>query len=249
MLERIAHGAFLEIRLARPPVNALNPALLEAIAEAFQPKALEGIDGVVLSGGPRVFSGGLDVPHMLSLDRAGITAAWSRFFAAARAVAHCPVPVVAAMAGHSPAGGCVLALCCDYRVMARGPFRIGLNETQVGLAVPDAIQHLMRRVVGPHRAERLLVTGAMVDSEQALAMGLVDELADLDDVVQRALHWLGELAALPRTPLLATRRIARADVHEALAGFSDADLDGFVDGWFAPQTQSALQALVARLKK
>jgi len=249
MLEHITHGALLEIRMARPPVNALNPALLEAIAEAFQPQALEGIDGIVLSGGPRVFSGGLDVPHMLSLDRAGVTSAWSLFFAAARAVAHCPVPVVAAIAGHSPAGGCVLALCCDYRVMARGPFRIGLNETQVGLAVPDAIQQLMRRVVGPHCAERLLVSGAMVDSERALAMGLVDELADLDHVVQRALDWLGELAVLPRAPLLATRRIARADVHQALAGFSDADLDVFVDGWFAPQTQAALQALVTRLKK
>ena len=67
------------------------------------------------------------------------------FFQAARALAACPVPVVAALAGHSPAGGCVLALCCDYRIMADGPFRIGLNETQVGLVAPDGIQTLMAR--------------------------------------------------------------------------------------------------------
>jgi enoyl-CoA hydratase/carnithine racemase len=249
MLERIAHGHALEIRLARPPVNALNPALLSALAEAFSPAQLRGVEGVVLSGGPKVFSGGLDVPHLLGLDRAGLTAAWSGFFATARAIAHCPVPVVAAIGGHSPAGGCVLALCCDYRVMARGAYRIGLNETQVGLVVPDAIQVLMRRVVGPHRAERLMVAGAMVEAEQALAYGLVDELTDADHVATRGLHWLGEITALPREAMLKTRKIARADLHAALDGFNDDELDGFIDRWFAKSTQDALQALVAKLRK
>jgi enoyl-CoA hydratase/carnithine racemase len=249
MLERIAHGHALEIRLARPPVNALDPTLLSALADAFSPSQLRGVDGVILSGGPKVFSGGLDVPHLLGLDRSGLTAAWSGFFAAARAIARCPVPVAAAIGGHSPAGGCVLALCCDYRIMARGAYRIGLNETQVGLVVPDAIQVLMRRVVGAHRAERLMVAGAMVEAEQALAYGLVDELTDADHVAARALHWLGEINALPREAMLKTRTIARADLHAALDGFSDDELDGFVDQWFARSTQEALQALVAKLKK
>jgi enoyl-CoA hydratase/carnithine racemase len=183
----------------------------------------------------------------MALDRAGLKAGWSSLFAAARAIANSPIPVVAAIGGHSPAGGCVLALCCDYRIMARGPFRIGLNEVQVGLVAPDAIQHLLRRVVGTYRAERLLVAGALVESEQALAIGLVDELTD--DVFTRARHWLDELLALPPAAMQATRRIARADMAEALKGFADAELDGFLDDWYAPATQAALQALVARLKK
>src|SRR5690606_41165619 len=95
--------------------------------------------GIGLSGGPKVFSAGLDVPYLVGPgeDRAALTAAWQAFFAAARAIATCPVPVAAAITGHSPAGGCVLALCCDYRVMAAGDFRIGLNETQVGLVAPE----------------------------------------------------------------------------------------------------------------
>jgi len=157
--------------------------------------------------------------------------------------------VVAAIGGHSPAGGCVLALCCDYRVMARGPFRIGLNEVQVGLVAPDCIQHLMRRVVGTYRAERLLVAGALVDAEQALAFGLVDELTEAELVVTRANHWLEELLKLPAASMLATRRLARADMVAALDGFDDASMAGFMDDWFAPATQAALQALVARLKK
>jgi len=108
MLERIEHESFLEIRLARPPVNALNPALLEALTAAFDPAHLRGVTGVVLSGGPKVFSGGLDVPHLMTLDRAGLTAAWAQFFAAARAVAHCPVPVAAAVAAGVPRSRCLI---------------------------------------------------------------------------------------------------------------------------------------------
>lgn len=249
LIDTLHHGDITELRLARPPVNALDTALLDALVTAVKSAPLHGAHGIVLSGGPKVFSGGLDVPFLMGLDRDGLRAAWGSFFAAARALAESPVPVVAAIGGHSPAGGCVLALCCDYRIMARGAFRIGLNETQVGLVVPEAIQYLMRRVAGPQRAERLLVAGAMLDSEQALAAGVVDELTDADHVVARALHWHGELAALPRTPLLATRAIARADVIAALRGFDDAQMQRFLDGWFHPETQATLQALVAKLKK
>ena len=246
-IELHRHGAIQEIRLARPPVNALTPELLSALRVAVQSAPSEGARGIILTGSGTVFSGGMDVPHLMGLDLAGLTAGWSSLFAAARVIANSPIPVVAAIGGHSPAGGCVLALCCDYRIMARGPFRIGLNEVQVGLVAPDAIQHLLRRVVGTYRAERLLVAGALVDSEHAHAIGLVDELTD--DVFSRARHWLDELLALPPAAMQATRRIARADMVDALKGFTDTELDGFLDDWYAPATQAALQALVARLKK
>lgn len=249
MIEIHAQGPIHEIRLARPPVNALTPELLVALRTAVQSAPAQGAKAIILSGGERVFSGGMDVPHLMGLDAAGLKAGWASLFAAARAIAGSPVPVVAALGGHSPAGGCVLALCCDYRIMARGPFRIGLNEVQVGLVAPDAIQHLMRRVVGPYRAERLLVAGALVESEQALAIGLVDELTDAEHVTKRAQVWLQELLALPGEAMLATRRIARADLVAALEGFRDDDLDAFLAEWNSPSTQAALQALVARLKK
>lgn len=249
MLEIIKHGVIHEIHLNRPPVNALNLELLSALAAAVQDAPGNGARGLILSGGEKVFSGGLDVPYLMTLDRTGLGVCWSQFFHAARALARSSVPVVAAIAGHNPAGGCVLALCCDYRVMARGPFRIGLNETQVGLTVPDAIQYLMRRVVGAHQAERLIVAGAMVESEQAHALGMVDALTDAGEVVAMATHWLNELLALPSSPMLATRRIARADVIEALDGFTDAELNRFLDGWYSDDSQVALKALLARLKK
>ena len=106
----------------------------------------------------------------------------------------------------------------------------------------------MRRVVGLHRAERLLVSGEMVDSARAHAIGLVDELAAIDDVVTRARLWLEGLIALPREPMLQTRAIARADVVAAMQP-ERIQLERFIDAWSAPDTQPGLKALVARLGK
>jgi len=202
-----------------------------------------------LSGAQGLFSAGVDVPALLQRDRAGVLEYWREFFALCAALARAPIPLVAAITGHSPAGGAVLALFCDYRVMAEGPFRIGLNEVQVGLIVPDAIQLALRRVVGTYRAERLLVSGAMIDATEALACGFVDELTGVDQVTTRALHWLGELLALPSHAMLATRKLARADLAGAYANMEALPLEDFVDAFFHPETQATLQQLVAKLKE
>ncbi|RYG39262.1 MAG: enoyl-CoA hydratase/isomerase family protein [Burkholderiales bacterium] len=250
LVETIVHGQVAELRLTRAPVNALNPELCEDLKHALGSAVATGARGIVLAGGPKVFSAGLDVPYLLSLgeDQAALLQAWTAFFDAARALIACPVPVVAAMAGHAPAGGCVLALCCDYRIMADGPYRIGLNETQVGLVAPEGIQSLMARVVGAHRAERLLVAGAMVDSAEALRIGLVDELTGIDDVATRARVWLEELLQLPYKPMLETRRIARLDAVATLQP-DRIDLSRFVARWAEPDTQTALRAMLARIGK
>jgi enoyl-CoA hydratase/carnithine racemase len=201
---------------------------------------------LVISGGEKAFSGGLDVPYLMGLDRTGLKRCWSRFFAAARAIASSPIPTAAAIAGHNPAGGCVLALCCDYRVMARGPFRMGLNETQVGLAVPEAIQYLLRRVCGPHRAERLVVAGAMPEAQQCLELGMVDALTDAGEVVTFAVNWANELLALAPGPMLATRKLARAELVAALEAFDDAQLEIFIEGWYSADTQAALDRVMQK---
>jgi enoyl-CoA hydratase/carnithine racemase len=248
-------GAIRCLRLARPPVNALDPALCRALIAALEGAYSDGVLGVVLAGSPKIFSAGLDVPYLLSLgdDRRAVLECWQAFFGVAHLLAESRVPVVAALTGHSPAGGCVLALCCDYRVMARSvdptrPFSIGLNETQVGLVVPEGIQRLMRRVVGEYRAERLLIAGEMLTAERALEIGLVDELVDLDHVVPRAVAWLDALLKLPHQPMLQTRAIARAAVVDALSP-DVIDLERFIEQWWEPETQVALNALVTKLKK
>jgi len=249
VLERHHHADdIFELRLARPPVNALNPELLEKLNSALDIAPREGARAVVLSGSPGIFSAGLDVPYLLSLPRAELEQAWRSFFTVCQSLARSPIPVACAITGHSPAGGAVLSLFCDYRVMAEGEYRIGLNEVQVGLVVPECIQHALRRVVGPYRAERLMVSGAMIESVEALRCGMVDELATAEAVIPRAVEWLKALISLPASAMRGTRAIARADLVAAIDDPQRLDLGGFLDSWFNEETQAVLRALVARLK-
>jgi 3,2-trans-enoyl-CoA isomerase len=250
MLDILPHDDdIVEIRLARPPVNALDLGMVRALHQAIAGAPANGARGIVLSGTQGMFSAGVDVAALLGLDRDGVIAYWRAFFALCGAIARSPVPIVAAITGHCPAGGAVLALFSDYRIMAHGAYRIGLNEVQVGLTVPEPIQMVLRRTIGTYRAERLLVAGAMLDADQALAAGFVDELVGLEQVTPRALHWLRELLALPRHAMSATRAIARADLIEAFADPDKLPLEGFLESFFGEETQAVLHALVARLKK
>lgn len=248
MLERLPHpNHIVELRLARPPVNALDPALTRALRHALETAIADGSSGIVLSGAPGIFTAGLDVPTLLQLDRAAMRDFWDDFFGVCAALARAPIPIVAAVTGHSPAGGAVFALYCDYRIMAEGDFRIGLNEVRVGLTVPACIQSALCRLIGAHRAERMLVAGAMLDGAAALRAGFVDELVPIAEVVPHALAWLDELLQLPRPAMLGTRSVARADLARLFDAPAALPVDTFLDGWFAPTTQATLRALVERL--
>ncbi|MGH8184608.1 MAG: enoyl-CoA hydratase/isomerase family protein [Rhodanobacteraceae bacterium] len=249
MLGTIEHDhGIRELKLARPPVNALNPELIAALRQAIEQAPRDNAQALLISGSPGLFSAGLDIPVLLQLDRPAMRAFWNDFFGVCAALARSRVPIAAAVTGHSPAGGAVLAIFCDYRVMARGEYKIGLNEVQVGLTVPACIQAGLRRLVGTYRAERLLVAGAMLDAEEALAAGLVDELTDVDHVVTRTLAWLEPLLTLPRQALLGTRAMARADLAKLFDDPATLPVDDFLDGWFAPEAQTTLHALVERLR-
>ncbi|HEY6893293.1 MAG TPA: enoyl-CoA hydratase/isomerase family protein [Rhodanobacteraceae bacterium] len=248
MIELIAHDTIHELRLARPPVNALDPALVRALRDAIARARSDGARGLVLSGREGLFSAGLDVPVLLMLPRDALRAFWDDFFGLCADIACSPIPIVAAITGHAPAGGAVLSIMCDYRVMADGAFKIGLNETQVGLAVPAPIQAMMRRLVGAYRAERLMVAGAMLQAADAKAIGFVDELVATDLVVPRAIAWLSELLKLPLHAMSETRRIARADVAALFAEPAALRVEDILEIWYAPEAQRVLHELVARLK-
>jgi len=248
MLDHIKHETIHEIRLARAPVNALDPTLVRALRKALDAAAREGARGIVVSGRQGMFSAGLDVPALLQLKRDDLRAFWDDFFGLCGALARSPIPVVAAITGHAPAGGAVLSIMCDYRVMADGAYKIGLNETQVGLAVPAPIQAVLRRLVGAYRAERLMIAGTMLESVEAKAVGFVDELVATDLVVPRAIAWLTDLLKLPPHAMTGTRRIARADIAAMFAESEALRVDDILEVWYAPEAQSVLHALVARLK-
>lgn len=247
MLEHHDHGSVRELRLARPPANALDPELLNTLLESIREPG--SADALVLSGAPGMFSGGLDVPTLLRLDEEQLRIAMERFFAVMEAIAGSQVPICAAITGHSPAGGAVLTMFCDWRVMAAGSWVIGLNEIEVGVPMPRTIVCALARLVGARRAEELVVSGRLLDPETARELGLVDRVVPAEQVIDDAIDWCTQTVARPRRTVARTRQAARADLVEAVARHWRSDLDTLLEEWFQPDAQTALNALVAKLAR
>lgn len=244
--ENAAPGISL-LTLNRPPVNALSPDLLAELDEKLKAAAGGDARALVLAGRPGMFSAGLDVPLLLSLDQSAMQAFWKTFFGVLRTVALCPVPVGAAITGHCPAGGTVLSLFADYRVAAAGEFKLGLNEVEVGLPMPPIVFSAFRRLIGARAAEQYAVDGSLLSPEAALACGLVDAVVPPDDVLAHALARAKKLASLPAGALSATRALARADLAAMFDGLDDYVYHEMNEIWFGEETQVAMRALVARL--
>ena len=237
-----------ELRLARPPVNALDPEMVDTLLEAVRSAQTDGTRALVLSGSPGLFSAGLDLPALLQLDRDGMIGFWNGLFGLLEALARSPIPVVSAITGHSPAGGTVIALFTDYRVMARGDYKLGLNEVQVGLVVPPVIHQALARLIGAYPAERHLVAGQMISVERALEIGLVDEVQPDDEVVTRAVDWCRAHLTLPQHSMLATRALCRADLGGLFDDPKALDADAFAEFWFREETQATLKAVVEKMR-
>jgi enoyl-CoA hydratase/carnithine racemase len=248
MIDVIEHDSVRELRFARPPANALSPDLLAELCRLLATAPHDGVDGVVMSGRDGLFTGGLDVPVLLELDRPAMAETLELFFGCMELLAASAVPVAAAITGHSPAGGAVLSLFCDWRVMARGSFAIGLNEVRVGIPMPAVIAAALARLVGPRHAEHLCQSGRLLTPEEALAVGLVDRVVEPEQVVPDAVEWCRELADLPGHAFRATRRTVRRDLVEIVRRDRGEDTGRLLDEWFRPEVQAPLRALAEQLK-
>jgi enoyl-CoA hydratase len=168
-------GGVVRCTLDRPPLNLLEPGLIAALRATFDTLAADpGVRVVVVTGAGRAFTAGMDVHVLRDLDAAGATALITGLHDAIEAVHRAPFPVIAAINGPCLGGGFEVALACDLRIAAAEAI-FGLPEVRVG--VPSVIQAaLLPPLVGPGRAAELLLTGAAIGAEQALAWGLVNRV-------------------------------------------------------------------------
>lgn len=249
MIETLRHGDIIQLHVDRPPVNALDVDLLDDLLDGLVGATESGARGILLSGRPGIFSAGIDIVRAAELDAHGIRGMWSVFCGVMQQIATSPVPIAVAVTGHAPAGGAVLATYADYRVMAAGDFRIGYNEVQVGIFPSPLLHRALTRQVGARQAERLLVGGTMITTDEALRIGLVDEVVPPERVIPQALAWLERVASYPRENLALTRRMVRADLVALFEEFDQSLVEVLTRGWFAPETQAAIHAALARLAK
>ena len=229
------------LRIEHGRVGALDVELLSALTEAVTTTDR----ALVITGSGSSFSAGVDLRRILDGGRPyteELLAALSRTF---RAVFDHPRPTVAAVNGHAIAGGCVLALACDLRLMSGG--RIGLTELTVGVPFPTTALEIVRYALGS-RADQVLLGAQTCDRERALALGVVDELTEPDELLPRAVTLAAELAA--RSP--EAYRLAKVQLHrpantaiEATAGGDAAVLAG----WTSDDTRLRIEAALAALAR
>ena len=219
------------VRIDRPPANALDLGLLAAGRQAAASLRDADPAAVVIVGRDGFFSAGVDLKAVPQLDDAGQRAMveginrifldWYSF----------PRPVVCAVNGHAIAGGMILALCGDYRVCSRGDGKFGLTEVKVDVGYPVVAMAIVRAELTPASARVLALGGELIGPEAARELGLVDELRDPDDVLDRAIEVATDYAALPRAAYARVKDQLRGETIRAMRKVVDEGTDPLLARW------------------
>lgn len=216
--------------LQRAPVNSFNLELLQAISTALDDVVKNKPNGMILTSAlPTVFSAGIDIteiykPEIQRLQQFGTTFqdVWIKLFGF-------PFATAAAINGHAPAGGCLLAMACEYRIMVSGKYTLGLNETALGIVANDWFMDTMCHTIGIRNTELALTTGKMFTVDEALEVGLIDEAAsDKADAIDKCKKFIKRFDNIPpsartltklrirRGPLANMKKNRHEDIAETL---------------------------------
>lgn len=242
MLTTEERGDVTVVRIEHGRVGAMDAELLDALTESVRACGR----ALVLTGTGSAFSAGVDLRRILDGGRPyteEFLAALSRLF---RAVFDHPRPTVAAVNGHAIAGGCVLALACDVRLMSGG--RIGLAELAVGVPFPTSALEIVRHALG-RDADRAVLRAETIGPDEALALGMVHERCAPDDLLPRALDLATELAA--RSP--EAYRLAKSQLHRpantAIEATTAEDDAAVLAGWISDDTRRRVEAALDALTR
>jgi enoyl-CoA hydratase len=192
--QEIEAGALL--RLSRPPVNALWVDILGELEEALEREAEAGTRAIVLTGAGSCFSAGIDTKAAGRAEPEEQVAGVTAINRTVSTLFGLPLPVVAAVNGHALGGGLVIPLACDVLVATREPCKLGLTEVAAGVPFPAAALATVRARLSPPVFNNLCLTGRTFAPDEALALGVVDELCD-GHLLDRAAAIAAELAAFP----------------------------------------------------
>ncbi|HEY3356431.1 MAG TPA: enoyl-CoA hydratase/isomerase family protein [Polyangia bacterium] len=236
-------------RLDKPRGNALDEPLIDAITAAIEAAALDdGVHGVMLaSAHPSIFCPGLDLKALIDYDRGQMEQFIRKFTGMLRLCYGFPKPLVAAVGGHAVAGGCLLALTADYRVLRRDEARLGLNEVRIGVPMPWTVTVLIRATVPAPALTRVGLLGLNFTGPEAVAVGLADELADAGAVESTSQARLAELGDRDAAAYATTKTYLRATAIGEMRARQEELTADFVHTWFSDAFRARLRGLVQAL--
>ena len=238
------------LQLDRGRSNAINAEMVSELKQIIQNIGNDNnIAGLIITGKEGFFSAGLDLIELYNYDETTIRNFWIDFLNMVNLMVAFPKPMVTAISGHSPAGGCVLALCSDYRVMAEGKYIIGLNEVPVGIIVPQSIFHLYSFWLGNAKAYRYLLEGKLMNTDEALASGLVDELVKSESILHAADRQIRKFIQMESSTWQQTKVNLRAELLAKVSADQSDMLEIMLKQWWSASTRSILKTIIQNLQQ
>ncbi|SEA22556.1 enoyl-CoA hydratase/isomerase family protein [Pedobacter hartonius] len=238
------------ITLNRGKSNALNREMITELTDMLHNINNDAnIGGVVITGKEHFFSAGLDLIELYSYNEEEIRSFWKLFLDAIAKIVAFKKPMVAAINGHSPAGGCIIALACDARVMAEGKYVIGLNEVPVGIIVPDSVFQLYAFWLGKAHASRSLLEGKLFSPEEALNIGLIDEVVNPASIMTAAERRIRKYMALEPNTWQQSKLNIRKELIAATSADQSELLEITLAQWWSPSSRNLLKMIIDSLQK
>jgi 3,2-trans-enoyl-CoA isomerase len=243
-LKLIEKENYTIVQMNRGKVNAINYEMVKELGEVF--KKLENdpdVLGVILSGQPHYFSAGLDLIELYQYDKEQIQQFFTAFGALYLQLVQFKKPFISAITGHSPAGGCVLAVTSDNRFMADGEaYVIGLNEVAVNIQISQNLTEIYAYWMGDGLAHRYILEGKLLSGKEALDAGLVDELVPLDQVLERSERQMKDYMKADQEILINTKKKLRKHLWDKLDLNAENALKEATVLWWKPEIRAKMKA-------
>lgn len=233
------------VTLADPPMNAMDAPLLEELASLFEGLATDStVRAAVIAAEGTAFSAGLNLKTVPGLDRQEQRRLVDALNASFGTLYAWPKPVVAAVNGHAIAGGLVLGLCADWRVVADVPMQISLAEVRVGVTYPVAPLQIARAELAPSAARRLILLGETIDAATAEVLAIMDERVPANVLLARAIAQAERHAHLPPQAFATTKRELRAAELERIGAARAGQVEPRLVSWLGEEMRRASAAVL-----
>jgi enoyl-CoA hydratase len=248
MFELTQRGSVAVLQMTHGKANAMDLEFCRGLAAQVEECRQSPAGALVITGQGKMFSAGVDLPRLVAGGAPYVREFLPAMNHAFEALFAFPKPMVAAVNGHAIAGGCILAACADYRMMAREPGRIGIPELLVGVPFPVVPLEIVRFATPRQHLQALIYRGLTLPAVDALAYGLIDAVADPERLIDEAIAVAEGLAAVPHEAFTLTKRSLRepalARMHQS--GATD---DVIHHAWAGEPVLSAIRDYVARTLK
>jgi 3,2-trans-enoyl-CoA isomerase len=244
-------GAVLIVTMCSGKANGIGSGLVDELKKAVARAAGQpDVRALVLtSDRPKFFSGGFDVNEVFAYKRDRMKEFFGRFVELYEGLYHLPKPTIAAINGHAYAGGTILALTCDFRVMSDGHYGFAVNEMNLGVAVPPGMTRMAVAAVGFRRAYEMLLTGQAITPARSLEIGLACEITRPEDLQTQSIALARSLAEKPPVAFAEMKRRVRLVAgHPSTSSDKDV-MDVFLDSWFSSEAEERKRALIDSLAR